>query len=337
MVDGLPIDNTVEQGDPSNTSSYYVPSPNRAIDINPDDIESLTVLKGGAATALYGIKAANGALIITTKKGKSGRLNIEAGYDHGIAKANKFPAFSQGYMRGSNGVYNTVTTNNWGPIAAATNPVFPAGTSLDLTGTGTAVDVSGQKIPYYPDNYQNFFVTGKSDKVNLALSGGGDKSTYYVGVTKLDQGSIVPNNTYDRTSAVLNYTVQVSPRLNLTVKSNYINTSGLRFNAARMMNSLDYYVNTLNINTFPWIDSLGQETWWQKTISSPEWTVHQTGERYTVNRYINNIGADYKIARDWTLTYRYGLDTYGESRRNVRPHRHAGLLQHQLSGGYAWK
>ena len=325
VVDGIPIDNTSEQG-----SGFVnnVPTANRAIDLSPDDIESLTVLKGGAATVLYGVKAANGALIITTKKGKSGRLNIEAGYTRSLAKANKFPEFSHGFLRGSTGIYNTATTNNWGPTASS-NPVFPAGTSLDLVGTGIPVDVSGQKIPYYPDNYKNFFVNGNTNKYNLALSGGGDKSTFYVGFSRVDQDAIVRNNTYSKTSAVINLTNQLTSKFSINTKFNYINTGGLRFDAGRMMNALDYYVNTWNITTFPWKDALGQETWWQKTISSPMWSVHETGERYNINRYIGDIGAEYKLARDWSLNYKYGLDNYAESRRNTDP---IGTLSYSTTG-----
>lgn len=315
VVDGIPIDNSSEQ---ASGYAYNVPTANRAIDLSPDDIESLTVLKGGAATALYGIQAANGALVITTKKGKSGKVNIQAGYDYSVAKANKFPAFSHGFLRGSNGLYNTATTNNWGPLASS-NPVFPAGTSLDLVGTGVPVDVSGQKIPYYPDNYKNFFVTGKTSKYDLALSGGNDKTTFYTALSRIDQGSIVRNNTYDKTSAIMNITTQVTPRLRIDGKINYINTGGLRFDAGRMMNGLDYYVNTWDITTFPWKDPSGQETWWQKTISSPMWSVHETGEKYRLNRYIGNLGFDYKLAKGLSLDYKYGMDNYSESRRNVDP------------------
>jgi TonB-linked SusC/RagA family outer membrane protein len=315
VVDGIPIDNSSEQ---ANGYAYNVPTANRAIDLSPDDIESLTVLKGGAATALYGIQAANGALVITTKKGKNGKINIEAGYDYSVAKANKFPAFSQGYMRGTNGLYNTATTNNWGPVASS-NPVFPAGTSLDLVGTNVPVDVSGQKIPYYPNNYKNFFVNGKTNKYNLALSGGNDKTTFYAGLSRVDQSAIVRNNTYDKTSAVFNFSTQVTSKLRVDAKINYINTVGLRFDAGRMMNGLDYYVNTWDITTFPWKDASGQETWWQKTISSPMWSVNETGEHYDVNRYIGNLGFDYKLAKGLSLDYKYGLDNYAENRRNVDP------------------
>ena len=325
VVDGVPIDNSSEQG---NGSAYNVPTANRAVDISPDDIESLTVLKGGAATALYGIQAANGAIVITTKKGKSGKINMDAGYGSSYASANKFPAFSHGYMRGSNGLYNTITTNNWGPLASS-NPVFNPGVKLDLTGTGIPVDVSGQKIPYYPNNYENFFVTGLTNKSNLSVSGGNDKSTFYVGLSRLDQTGIVRNNSYDKTSAVVNFTNQITDRLKIDVKFNYINTGGNRLDAARMMNGLDYYVNTWDIVNFPWKDPSGKETWWQKTISSPMWSTHETGEKYRINRYITNVGAEYKLGKEWSLNYKFGVDNYAESRRNIDP---IGTLAYSSTG-----
>lgn len=88
VVDGIPIDNSSETGPGDN---YSVQTANRAIDLNPSDVENLTILKGGAATALYGIKAANGAIIITTKKGRNGKINIEADASMSFAQANKFP------------------------------------------------------------------------------------------------------------------------------------------------------------------------------------------------------------------------------------------------------
>ena len=157
VIDGIPIDNST---DPSNETGSVngldfkdygkVIGSNRAADINPDDIASLTVLKGGVATALYGIRAVNGAIIITTKSGlgleEGLNLNFSTGYC--VDVVNKYPQFTDKYARGRNGLYSNITHWSWGP-AYADNPNFPSGTTLDFDGNGSKEDVSGQPIALY--------------------------------------------------------------------------------------------------------------------------------------------------------------------------------------------
>ena len=162
VVDGLPINNNTDNGSSSGTLDGTdfrdygkTIGTNRAADIDPNDIESVTVLKGGAATALYGNRAVNGAIIITTKKGKAGNgLNISLKSSYSFEEVNKTPSFTHQYARGRNGAYSNVTHWSWGP-AYADNPVFPTGTTVDLAGTGVLEDVSGQAIPLFKDNYKN--------------------------------------------------------------------------------------------------------------------------------------------------------------------------------------
>jgi TonB-linked SusC/RagA family outer membrane protein len=314
VVDGVPIDNTTDGG---TSSQYNYPSANRAIDINPDDIENLTILKGGAATALYGIQASNGAIIINTKKGKAGKASVEFSYNNSTATANKFQETTKQWLRGSGGIYTTNTSNMWGPNAFS-NPTFPAGSKMDLIGDGDVIDVSGQPIPFYPNNFENFYKTGtgKTNKYNLAISGANDKTTYYTAFSRLDQEGVIKNNTYQKTDFVLNVTNNVSDRLKIGTKINYINTGGNRYDQGGFTNRLAYYLNTFDILTYHTLNkNTGQESYWNNGQQSPMWMVENGGEKYNINRLITNVDVSYKVSNTIRIDYKGGMDQYTEDRK----------------------
>ena len=210
VVDGLPISNNTDNGSQSGTldgttfEDYgETVGTNRAADIDPNDIESVTVLKGGAATAIYGSRAVNGAIIITTKKGKAGTgLNVTLNTSYSVEKVNKYPSFQYQYGRGRGGDYSNVTHWSWGP-AYADNPVFPNGTSTDLDGDGVTEDVSGQAIPLFKDNYKNFWDEGHTLQTSVSVSGGDEKGNFYASIGRQDQTGIVQNSEYERINATI--------------------------------------------------------------------------------------------------------------------------------------
>ena len=314
VVDGVPIDNTTEGG---TSSQYNYPSANRAIDINPDDIENVTVLKGGAATALYGIQAANGAIIINTKMGKIGKAAIDFSYSNSAAEANKFQATTKQWLRGSGGIYTTNTSNMWGPNSFA-NPVFPKGSLMDLVGDGIVKDVTGLPIPFYPNNFENFYNTGSglTSKYNLSVSGANEKTTYFTAVSRLDQEGLIKNNTYQKTDFIVNMSSQLSERLKLGVKLNYINTGGNRYNQGGFTNSLAYYLNTFDILTYHTTNlATGTESYWNNGQQSPMWMVNNGGEKYNVNRLLANMDLSYKVSKEVRVDYKIGMDQYSEGRK----------------------
>jgi TonB-linked SusC/RagA family outer membrane protein len=315
VVDGVPIDNTTEGG---TSSQYNYPSANRAIDINPDDIENVTVLKGGAATALYGIQAANGAIIINTKMGKAGKAAIDFSYSNSAAEANKFQATTKQWLRGSGGIPTTNTSNMWGPNAFS-NPVFvKAYNMMDLVGDGVVKDVTGLPIPFYPNNFENFYRTGSgmTNKYNLSVSGANEKTSYFTAVSRLDQEGLIKNNTYQKTDFIVNMSSQLSERLKLGVKLNYINTGGNRYNQGGFTNSLAYYLNTFDILTYHTVNlATGTESYWNNGQQSPMWMVNNGGEKYDVNRLLANMDLSYKVSKEVRLDYKIGMDQYSEGRK----------------------
>lgn len=319
VVDGIPISNEVVGGEFDGTSTS-----NRAIDIDPNTVESLTVLKGLAATSLYGIRAANGAIIITTKKGVEGKkkgLNVEYGYKYSIEQVNKQHEFTDKFGRGANGT-DFESQWSWGPDLTS-NPLFPgaigSGTSIvDLDGTGRK-DVSGTPIPSYPGNYERFWKDGNTQKHYIAVDGGGENTNYYMGFSTLDQTGIIPTSTYDKYSFVTNLNTKLSDRVSLSTKLNYINTGGNRVRERNgLMLTWPFFPNLLDVNTFPWKDANGDKVWYPNT-PHPQWVVNEDGEKWRINRFIGNVRLGVDVAKWMNISWNFGLDSYGENRTEVRP------------------
>ncbi len=200
VIDGVPMDNSYD-------GSYYVDHSNRSIDVNSNDIESISVLKGASATALFGIRAANGAIIITTKSGQgrgADRRQITLRTTFGIEQVNKLPQqqnkYAQGFFDAVEGgeVYSNTSTSSWGPLIDTLR--YDGSTDYLLDKNGRIVGMSDptatdqRVIPY--DNTEDFFQTAFKSDVHLSMSGGGEKGNYYTSIGHLDQMGIVPNSEF---------------------------------------------------------------------------------------------------------------------------------------------
>ncbi len=315
VVDGVPIDNSSQINGLGGTASA-----NRAVDLNPDEIESMSVLKGGSATALYGIRAANGAIIITTKKGQKGSgLKMEYSFRRSTEKPNQLHETSSLFARGRNGAYSNVTHWSWGP-AYAGNPTFPAGTTLDLNGDGTSEDVGGQAIPRYADNYKRFWQNGSTTNHNLSISGGGERNAFFVSFGRLASEGISPNNDYDRNSFLVNASQDINDRLTISAKANYINTGGRRFRTASgILEGLGYWHSMWDVNAYPWKSENGNKTWFSNGVPHPQWIVNEEGEDWRLNRLIANVSANYKVNEWINFGLTGGIDIYTEKRLETRP------------------
>ncbi|SHK97327.1 SusC/RagA family TonB-linked outer membrane protein [Hymenobacter psychrotolerans] len=210
IIDGMIMDNSSfqESTAPGAGSQFNgilgrsVGSPNRAGDLNPEDIASMTVLKGPAAAALYGLRAANGAVVITTKKGTAGRTTLNYRTQFSVDEVNRLPKLQNQYGQGSNGVFDATTRNSWGPRFAEGQEVY--------------------------DNLGNFFKKGYTYQNFLNMSGGSEKATFFLSASRLDQTGVTPENKYDKTTVRLSGNAQISPKLNVTGSAQYLNSGGRR-------------------------------------------------------------------------------------------------------------
>ncbi|MGN6439321.1 MAG: carboxypeptidase-like regulatory domain-containing protein, partial [Agriterribacter sp.] len=180
VIDGVPIDNTTDVEDGSSLNGMS----NRAADINPDDIESINILKGGAATALYGLRASTGAIIITTKSGKAGKLRAGYTTTYSIDEINKYPETQSKFTQGWFGEYDP---SSFWPV---TGPTIEEAKAID---------------PTHPDaifnNFKHGYKTGNSFRNTLILSGGTEKAVLNASLSQFNQEGIMPFTDYKNYSA----------------------------------------------------------------------------------------------------------------------------------------
>ena len=280
VVDGVPVDNsTIESnGTPRGMS-------NRIADINPNDIESMSVLKGAAATALYGVRAANGAVIITTKKGKSGQIRVDFNSSLGFDNLAKLPELQDQFGQGFSGVRNDSSFwPSWGAnIAEENDPNY-----------------------VYQDNWNRAFNTGMQFDNSLSVSGGNEVATFYGSFGRLDQEGIIPFSTWDRTSAKLSGTVKASEKFNFSGSFNYTNSGGNRVPHDRFLERMMYWSETTDVRDY--INPDGTMKTYGNT--NPIYDARFATYEDNVNRIIGNINLNYSPTEWLTFSYRLGMDNY---------------------------
>jgi TonB-linked SusC/RagA family outer membrane protein len=289
VIDGIPISNASIRG-----------TTNRAADINPSDIESISILKGAAAAALYGIDAANGAIIITTKRGKEGVVSVGLSTSTTLSQVGRLHDLQRTYSTGAAGLFNPRTFSHWGPPLRRSDNAY--------------------------DNLGNFFQTGMANKLDANVSGGTANLTYYLAVSSLGDDGIVPNTFYGRNSAMLTGTVKVTDRISLTTSSNIMktnNTTGI-FSASGgwLMNVYRWpvwdnmvdYLNPDGSERNVWIPVSGNLA---DAPDNPMWSAHHRVRKDNVSRNINSFNLTYQ-AFDWlTFNYIAGRDYFQQHYKAV--------------------
>ncbi|PKA99872.1 TonB-linked SusC/RagA family outer membrane protein [Flavobacteriaceae bacterium MAR_2009_75] len=294
VVDGVPIDNsTVEAGINQNGNTPRGLS-NRASDINPNDVESMSVLKGAAATALYGVRAANGAVIITTKKGTKGKIQINLNTSVGFEELNRLPELQDEYGQGFSGEYDSSSFwPSWGaPIAEI------------------AQTVPGHK---YQDNWNRAFDTGVQTDHSISISGGGENATFYGSFGRFDQDGIIPFSDWSRTSAKLSGSVKINDKFDFSGSVNYTNSGGNRVPHDRFMERMMYWAETQDVRDY--INPDGTMKTYGNT--NPIYDARFSTYEDNVNRVIGNLNLNYSPFEWLTLSYRIGTDFYSDMRTEI--------------------
>jgi iron complex outermembrane receptor protein len=197
-------------------------------DLNPDDIETYDVLKGSAATAQYGTLAANGVILITTKKGHARKgLGVSFSHTESFDKAYKLPDYQNIYGGGIKPTFDKDASGNdiVDPVNANVYLVPNGGYSFGPKFDGhTVKDIDGRMVPWVANDPLKFFITGKYINTNIAVEGGSESSTYRFSYSNLNNNSVMPNNRLDRNAFTLRATQKVGSIITMDASVNYTTT-----------------------------------------------------------------------------------------------------------------
>ena len=343
VVDGTPISNEIVGSNGSGTQD--VDYGNGASEINPQDVESINVLKGPAAAALYGSRAANGAIIITTKKGsrQSGRLGVT--FNTGVTVENilMLPDWQNQYGQGNNQQFAFVdgsgsgiadgVDESWGP-RLDTGLLIPQFDSPRVDGTrGGDTFVSNSPItptPWVsnPDNTKDFFETGITLTNSIAVSKAGENGNMRVSFQNLDQEGTLPNTDLQRNSLNFSGSLNLTDKVTVNANMNYIKTdSGNRPSVSYGTESIMYLfiwygrqLNTANLRDYwqPGLEGRQQFNYNYNYHDNPYFTMYENTNAQDKDRVFGNLSLTYDISDNWKLLLRSGRDFYRELRERKR-------------------
>lgn len=228
IIDGMPVSSTAEFTTGNSTSGADIA--NRAVDIDPNDIESINVLKGQAASAIYGIRASNGVIIITTKSGKGkpiGRPSIAFTNYTSFETISRVPEFQKTYAAGDYGVFASITANAWGPkIVDLPNDPVVGGNSQGHPGMYYVKQLDQAGLdpwvkPQAYNNYKDFFLVGSTVNTSFSISQTNEKGNITFGIGNTTQKGIVPSTGMKRWNAKVAGETKLGNAWNMGFTSNF--------------------------------------------------------------------------------------------------------------------
>jgi TonB-linked SusC/RagA family outer membrane protein len=302
IINGIPIDNT-QRGTANEWGGADFGD--GISNINPDDVESLIVLKGQSASALYGARAANGVILITTKGGKKNSgFGVEVNTNFQFDKAVNTFDFQTAYGQGENGqrpvnIASAISTGNLG-----------WGEKLDGKPT---IQFDGKYYPYSAvnDNIQKFYRTGYTNTNTVAFNSGGETGGFRLSLSNLDNKGIIRNSGLSRKTINLTANQNITDKLSINVVANYISeTSNLKPNLSdgpMNANNIQYLAANENQAALnPGYDSNGNELRWG---NDP----YVTNPYFVVNKFVNNIGRE-RLISSMVAKYNFASWLYAQAR-----------------------
>jgi TonB-linked SusC/RagA family outer membrane protein len=341
IVDGMPIASTADFSTGNSVTGADIAD--RSIDIDPSDIESIDILKGQAAAALYGIRASNGVVIITTKSGKGnpeGKPVVSFSHTSAFSDVSRIPDYQTTYAQGSYGKYVSNTSFSWGPKI----------TDLpdDPTYGGNANGHPGQYLvpqlqkaeydnpwvtPAVYNGWKDFFRTGYSMTNNLSVSQAGQSGSYILGVSQTSQSGIAPSTGMNR------YNAKASAQRNLNKNFNAgFNTNFSRTDIDKLPSANDAALNgayaapiSYDLKDWPYAvpgDPYTQIYFRSLTFDNPYWAAAHNVFNEKTDRFFGSGYVNYMAALNSTMNlkvkYQLGLDSYTTHFQDIFEYGHRG-------------
>ena len=320
VVDGVVVSNNLDGVGGGALDGLDLPTDygNGLTDINPDDILDVSVLKGPKAAALYGTRAANGALVIRTKTGHD-KEGIGISFTTGASQESVSNFWQEQTKYG--GGFDNAFRSDWGGNFGAVN-------EGQLVAQNTVAVPNAPATPYtFRANRKEFFNTGTSFNNNLALSMASDKISARLSFGSLDRKGIVPNTDYQKYNVGLKLDAQITDRLTLDVSANYVRSGAanlpvLGFGVQSVMYNLTWSMSNYDYNDYSnyWLE--GREgvaqNYYLSWATNPYLIVNENLNAFARNRIFGNVRATYRFTDNLSLQVRTGTDSYNDKRNSRR-------------------
>ncbi|GAB3491810.1 SusC/RagA family TonB-linked outer membrane protein [Spirosoma knui] len=313
VVDGVPFDNSSFGSTDGTVGGSTIT--NRAFDLDPNNILSMTVLKGAAAAALYGSRAANGAIIVTTKAGKrQSRKGLEITYNTGYSMETVagLPDYQTSYGQGTNFDYRSGVFGSWGPAYQGIPSLIPTRATIPHPLTtnnrypssifpqfyqadGTPIQIPYQS--YAQSNAKNFFRTGSVFENALSVSTGSEKGNFTAGISRTGNKGVVPENQITRTAVNIGGNAQLDNKFYLSGALNYVNTdqvspqvTAANGSGSSIMDILMFVPTSYDLTGFPNTNPInGNNIYDRVGTDNPYWSVKNSPTLSKVDRYYGNV------------------------------------------------
>jgi len=317
IIDGVPVNNQYSGGNSTQaltTVNLTVDFGNAASDINPSDIENISVLKGAAATSLYGSRAANGVILITTKSGKKNQnLKVDLSTSYTVTEVGRLPYYQKKFGQGWNGHFAYEENGSWGPAMDGA-----------LRLTGNVVDNSQRLMPFeYQENgLRDFFEYGYAFNSSIAISGGTEKIGYYASYANTKQDGVIPGKAdlLNRNSLTIKANGG-NEKTKISFSSSYTNKKisavatgqgddaggGKALFQELMCTPVNHYIPLYRDYNYKF-DNL--DNYFNLYTQNPYFVVNENGNNFEQDRLISSLDISRQIIQGLSVAWRGGLDQY---------------------------
>lgn len=314
VVDGVPFNNSRLGSGTRGASNVLnaqggVDFGNGLNDLNPSDIDNVTILKGAAATSLYGSRALNGVIMITTKKGRNGGMRVELNSSAMFSTVGKLPDFQNVWGQGWNGQHYKEENGSWGPKMDGADRLW-----------GSIVDNSRLIKPFSPveDNVRHFYDMGREFNNSVSLRGGNENANYYFSYGNVSSNGVLPTDadSYTRNTFGLRGQLKASDKFTISTSFNYMNkhnktvsTDDDEAGSSTFENILqiprDFYITDFKDynNKFFNVDN-----YFTPYAANPYFTINENSDRLVADRFFGNVDLSYKLNNSFNVQWRTGAD-----------------------------
>lgn len=306
VVDGVIFDNSVSN---SVNTLFGTQPANRLNDISPENIESVNVLKGPAASVLYGSRAANGVIVITTKRGsgkQGGKLEVTLTSSVNFQEVAGLPDLQNQYGQGINNDFNNQSSFSWGPAFGG-----------DLTEVTT---LQGDIVPYkaFPNNVKDFFKRGRIIQNGVNIASGTKENNISVSISSTFQDGIIPGTDFSRNSVQLAGNTKLGNGLIVNSSMNYVQTTqgGItQGNGGSALGQMTRIPRSYDLIGRPYKDANNRSIYYSTTQNHPLWSTEYEQLNSVLDRVFGNITLGYDVKPWLNVMYRATADAWVDRRQ----------------------